>query len=242
MTAVTSPEEVTAVVVTYGDRGTLLLPLVSSLRRERVGRLILVDNASAPSTVQLIGDLSLRFGRWLEVVRLESNVGSALGFSAGIDRARSYRDARFLWMLDDDCVPEAGSLEPLLDSISKCEELTALCSYRPAREYQRLLVSTGSQVLAYPPRSSVMGFDVVHWIRSRTTSSRRRKDNARNSPTYEMLYGPWGGLFLPRAAIGIADWSPDEWILYADDTAFTWQLRRAGVRLALEPRSKIQGS
>jgi len=100
-------ERVVAVTVTY-RRPELLPRLLDAVRDQtrRPDHYLLIDNG---------GDVEQPPGTegWLEIVRTESNIGPAGGYSIGFREALQ-RKADRVWVLDDDAIPDPGCLETLL--------------------------------------------------------------------------------------------------------------------------------
>ena len=73
-------------------------------------RLTVIDNASEPPAAVTIEAMGLS-GR-VEVLRLERNLGPAGGYAFGLRRFLQTRHA-FVWIVDDDMLPDAGALSHL---------------------------------------------------------------------------------------------------------------------------------
>ncbi len=114
-TAMERSEEVCAVILTYNRIDLLRQCLRAVLHQSRPPtRIFVVDNASQDGTHQI---LAKEFPQ-VKVVRLEVNLGSAGGFTAGLERAVQ-SGAEWVWMLDDDCFPEREALGALLENIER---------------------------------------------------------------------------------------------------------------------------
>ena len=100
---------VCAVVVTY-NRLELLTRCLDHLERQArpPDAILVVDNASTDGTEEM---LARRPG--VEVMRLERNLGGAGGFERGLEAAHA-KGFDWLWLLDDDTLPEERCLEALL--------------------------------------------------------------------------------------------------------------------------------
>ncbi|MFF0519147.1 glycosyltransferase [Actinomadura nitritigenes] len=105
---------VAAVVVTY-NRISLLAEALAALGAQTrpPDRVVVVDNASGDGTADMV---RARFPD-AELLELSRNTGGAGGFAAGIAQALK-GDADWLWLMDDDTVPEPGALDALLKAAS----------------------------------------------------------------------------------------------------------------------------
>jgi rhamnopyranosyl-N-acetylglucosaminyl-diphospho-decaprenol beta-1,3/1,4-galactofuranosyltransferase len=101
---------VAAVVVTY-NRIELLAEALTALgaQTRRPDRIVVVDNASGDGTAEMV---RARFPD-ADLLELPRNTGGAGGFAAGIAHALK-GEADWLWLMDDDTVPEPGALAALL--------------------------------------------------------------------------------------------------------------------------------
>ncbi|QFU74688.1 glycosyltransferase [Halioglobus maricola] len=105
---------VAIVVVTY-NRLNLLMDCLSALlnQDESFERLIVVDNCSTDGTRDWLASWSDEQGELVQHFLLEENSGGAGGFSSGLDIATK-NGADWVWMMDDDAVPEPDALGQLL--------------------------------------------------------------------------------------------------------------------------------
>ena len=101
---------VAAVVVTYNRRDLLLESLAAVLGQTRApDKVIVVDNASEDGTAAAVR------GQFpsVHLAELRRNSGGAGGFAGGMALALA-DGADFIWVMDDDTVPEPGALNALL--------------------------------------------------------------------------------------------------------------------------------
>jgi GT2 family glycosyltransferase len=106
---VTEPR-VVAVVVSYNRRDLVLESLASiAAQARRPDAVLVIDNASTDGTAEAVAagnpDVNL--------VRMTQNTGGAGGFAAGLNLALADH-ADFVWLMDDDTVPDPGALDELL--------------------------------------------------------------------------------------------------------------------------------
>jgi GT2 family glycosyltransferase len=101
---------VTAVVLTYNRKDLLVRCLQSIAEQTRAcERVVVIDNASTDGTASLLA----RDWPGVEVRSLPQNIGAAGGFHAAFEVGWSTR-ADFVWVMDDDVLPDADALERLL--------------------------------------------------------------------------------------------------------------------------------
>jgi len=107
-------ESVWAVVVTHNRRQSLSRCLDAILMQRRPpDRIMVVDNASTDGTRAMLAE---RYQQ-VEVLALTVNEGGAGGFHRGLAQAHA-GGAEWLWLMDDDTVPESGALEELLKAVA----------------------------------------------------------------------------------------------------------------------------
>lgn len=101
---------VIALVVTYNRKDKLLACLDALRRQTSTCRVFVVDNASSDGTSELI---SPRLTATDAYYNTGANLGGAGGFSFGLEKALA-ASPDFIWIMDDDALPEPTALERLL--------------------------------------------------------------------------------------------------------------------------------
>lgn len=104
-----------AVVVTR-DRRELLVQCLAAIAAQTrpPERIVVVDNASSDGTAELLRE---RYPE-IEVVSLHTNEGGAGGFHEGL-RAAHASGSEWIWLMDDDTLPEPSCLQALLDAAAR---------------------------------------------------------------------------------------------------------------------------
>lgn len=103
---------VTAVIVTYNRLNLLKKSIKKVLNQtSSVTHIIIVNNNSTDDTEQYLKELS--YDSRIIVVNLSVNTGGAGGFYSGIEKAYEIGDD-FIWLMDDDTMPNNNALERLL--------------------------------------------------------------------------------------------------------------------------------
>ena len=110
---------VVAVVVSY-NRSKLLQECLDGIsgQSRKPDQVLVVDNASEDGSVDVVLSHHLK----PDLIRLHHNMGGAGGFVAGMAAALAkippQREA-YLWLMDDDVVPQPNALSGLLDAASE---------------------------------------------------------------------------------------------------------------------------
>lgn len=103
-----------AVVVTF-NRKTLLIEALRQLTQQSypLSQIILINNASTDGTEDLLREQGWLDNSKIDYHLLEKNIGGAGGFHQGMALA-AQRSADWLWIMDDDSIPNTDALEQLL--------------------------------------------------------------------------------------------------------------------------------
>ena len=232
---------VTVVTVTYGERRDLLRQVLDALPAQGVGKVVVVDNG-APWPVK--AELAAAHGDWVHVVEMGRNTGSAPGFAAGMQRALDL-GAEYLWLLDDDNRPEPGCLVALLHAYAGLREQCpadrlAVLAFRP--EHQADVAAGVPLRYVNPRRNSFRGFhvlDVPYKIWRRTPWGRPRVRGG--LPAQVVLHvAPYSGLLFHRAVVERYGLPRADFVLYADDTEFSYRITQSGGKIVLVTAAELR--
>jgi GT2 family glycosyltransferase len=231
-------DRVTVVTVTYGQRASILQRTLAACMEQGVGRVVVVDNASSGGAVVPVQPES---SVQIERVRLECNLGSAGGYASGIERALAV-GAEYIWLLDDDNVPEVDCLEELLAAwriatLSTPADRVFVAGFR----WQR--AGRGSGYLADPDRrGSFIHFHVRDIPRKLASLLGRRKPaDSHSAPAdhIDVPEAPYGGVLFHRAAVQRVGGPRRDLVLYMDDIEFTRRLQSSGGKGVIATRARI---
>jgi len=219
-----------AVVVTYSDRRFFLKQVISYLLQKNIFKIVIVLNG----VTWKFEDERFLLNDKFEFVILEKNYGPAVGCKIGIERAVSFK-CNMIWILDDDNVPNENCIETMIDCyndfIFHCSNLRiALTPFRPT--YQSMTGSFARNRLI-PPRSSFVGFHFSQ-ILSRIFNFDRSQDSSINrEELVSLMSAPYGGLLFDKSILSEIGYPREDFILYADDTEWTYRFVSKGGNLIL---------
>lgn len=227
---------VCAVIVTYGNRFNLVRQVIESCLNNNVYRVIIVDNASSEeSRTQLKAEVENNPEK-IMAIHLRKNIGSAGGFKKGIEEALRHQTCEYILLLDDDNVVLENCISILVDTFKRLEphcgkDNLVLSSYR----------INLSQLDNKTVRKGVfLGFhikDIPKKLIKRLKKSKR--EESISNTEIEMDTAPWGGLFFHKDLIQRHGFPNDEFVLYSDDTEFTYRIRKNGGKIFFVDGAKI---
>ncbi|HSA99962.1 MAG TPA: glycosyltransferase, partial [Anaerolineales bacterium] len=105
---------VLAIVVSY-NRKQLLLSCINALLGQSADcDILIVDNDSTDGTHALLVELSVLENPRVYYLRLRENLGGAGGFATGMWYAMR-QGWEWMWLMDDDALPDSHALQSILD-------------------------------------------------------------------------------------------------------------------------------
>lgn len=116
-------KKVVVVVVTYNRKELLIQCLEAILRQTvTVDSVVIIDNNSLDGTPEFLNEKGYLENKKISFHRLDVNTGGAGGFHKGMEIA-SNMNPDWVWIMDDDVIPEVNCLEELIkaDDITKEE-------------------------------------------------------------------------------------------------------------------------
>lgn len=233
-------QRTTLVTLTYGDRFNYLHTLVSrSLESPLIERVIIVSNAS----VAPLENLRATWPSQVEVIYLQSNTGSAKGYSVGIQAALD-AGAEYIWLMDDDNAPTINAIATLHQSLLQRQAVdgldkAAVLGFRPT--HQADIAAGVPWCFAIARRSSFFGFHIAQlpykiW---RRMPWGHPQGKYKKIQTVQLPFATYGGLLAHRSLYQRIGLPLDALMLYADDSEYTWRITASGGRIFLVPEALL---
>jgi rhamnopyranosyl-N-acetylglucosaminyl-diphospho-decaprenol beta-1,3/1,4-galactofuranosyltransferase len=205
-----------AVVVTH-SRPDLLVKVMQALQGQirPVDRIIVVDNASDIPTQVLLGGMDN-----LSIVRSEINLGGAGGFALGMEEACAL-GADWIWLLDDDAIPQAGALAALAVALPNLPgKIGAVCG--AVREYGDIATMHRRKF------GNMLGRETC------------LSPQAYFSGSAPIDTGSFVGFMVSVSAIAAVGLPNPAFFLAYDDTEYSLRLKAAGYGIWLIPASVVE--
>lgn len=227
---------VCVITVTYGDRQRFLSQVIDRvLSFSQVKNVVVVNNASTYPIEAA--------DRRVIVLSNAENEGSAGGYNQGIAHAFEQVQCDFIWLLDDDNLPDEGTLTGLLlqwDKIAGDNNKKALFCLRNDRKTHVSIARGDNPMQYYLVPDNFLGFSLF-----RIFKNRWRKIIAKFTGDDEykervvMPYVPYGGLLMHKQLIADIGYPNTDMYLYVDDSEYSYRITQHGGIIWMIPDCRI---
>ena len=238
--------KICVVIVTYGNRAHLACQVIEQCFREKIKKVIVINNNSDKQSKNKITALSSLHTNKLKIISLKENSGSAGGFKKGLQEFYKENAFEYVLLLDDDNLPDTTTIYKLLKnflSLSCCNKLTAVHAFRKAND-----INTSTQIESYIlPRmstfnkNSFLGFNLsnifrkilpIFYTKRICTILNSNKEISLNS-------APFGTLFFHKSLLDKIGYPKEELYLYMDDVEFTNRIKKNNGEIYLIPNAIV---
>lgn len=213
-------EKIAAVVVTY-NRKELLGECLDALLHQtrRLDTIIVVDNASTDGTEDFLRQNYLD-NEIFCYIHLPENTGGAGGFHEGMKQAYE-KGYDWIWVMDDDVVPQEDALEHLLKpELLQCDDIYALAS---------AVLTHDGNIDPFHRRS----FDLTN-VREQPIAIEYYDTECFETDTVTFV-----GTFVSRKAVAKIGLPIKDFFIYYDDTEYSLRMRTCGGRILTLPKSRV---
>lgn len=222
------------VTVTYGNRSQYVDKLLERVFSIGVTKAIVVDNKSIHESRIVLDRLACTYLSKMQLICLAENFGSAGGFKVGLQTAEAEKDCDFIWLLDDDNLPEREALSALLKEYNNRNENCCLVSLRKDRVYRK--VHNISDVKRkFRPCNGFADYNILHGLRKRFLYSFTKE----KLDVIPIPYGPYGGMYFHKKLLNIIGYPFEKMFLYMDDHEFSHRLVKNNLPVYLCRKSEI---
>lgn len=219
--------EVSAVVVSFNSADDLP-DCLRSLRSEGVADVVVVDNASADSSVEVV--------RRLDPDARVVQTGANLGFGTAANRGVAVTTGDHLLILNPDTVVEPGTVKALSEALDRDPGLAAVgprlenvdgSLYPSVRRFPDLMVAFGHAFLGlvWPRNPATRRYRMLDW------------DHDQPAPSVDWVSGAC--VLVRRSAFEMVGGFDEGYFMYVEDVDLCWRLGQAGWRIGYEPAGRV---
>lgn len=167
---------------------------------------LVVDNASTDGTEEYIQDIIDRHPNKLSYIRLEENLGGAGGFAFGMKYAVEH-GASYVWVMDDDTIPEKDALEKLVQAMTALKEANVRFGFLSSK--------------AVWTDGTPCKMNQQEKVEPRNEKQRRLMESHRIMPVKSATFV---SLLIPAGMISSLGLPLKEYFIWGDDKEFTLRL------------------
>lgn len=216
--------ETKCVIVTYGNRWKLLSKTLESIMTHKeINEIIIVQNGVTYNLATKLKNYSR-----VKLIINEENLGSAGGFSAGMNELYKRVDSDFNIILMDDDNELSSSV---FDKLRVAEELHDYSDkhiwslFRPNVQSDEQF-KNDYEVTKESFYNTINGFTVEHILgRNRQKVEREYKD------VVKIITAPYSGLIFQAELLKKIGLPNKDFYLYSDDIDFTWRISQNGYKI-----------
>jgi len=197
-------KKVAGLVLTHNRKDLLQKTINAHLGQTwKPAKLIVVNNASTDGTDAVLEVYKKQLpADFFEVVTLPENIGSSGGFTAGLKHIINTTDCDWIWLMDDDAIPEPRALEKMRHYYDNLEP----------KKKKRVGILQNERVLDY---EKFLGMDIP-------------KEDVRGK---QISYVTFEGYCVSRRAVDKIGYPRHEFFLYSDDIEYNWRAISHGFRV-----------
>ena len=234
--------KVCSVIVTYGDRFHLLKQVIEACLREGIDKIIVVDNASVENSRKQLKEYDKEIDK-LKVIYLDENTGSAGGYKIGLQEVYNCKECEYIWLLDDDNMPQKDSLKILKEfwnsyDMKNKEDNLCLLSFRPDRVAYKEAIMTNNPNLVLGRKNSFLGFHILDLPKKIIRVLKRKAVIKTFTENLDIKSGrvavaPYGGMFFHKNLINKIGYPKEEFFVYADDHEWSYRITKNSGKIIL---------
>src|SRR4030042_2218745 len=201
------------IILNFNNKGSIIVCLKSLIRAYSKINIVIVDNASNDGSLKTINSLKYRH---LQIIKNKRNLGFAKGVNKGIEFALK-QGAESVLLLNPDTLIDKEFLEPLLTN--KADVIGPIIKFK----------RKGQWVYDF-------GGKINFWI-GRTSHGEYLTSNVKNLKSPDYISGCC--LLIRKRVFEKIGLLNERYFLFFEDADFCLRAKKAGFRIALEPKSMI---
>lgn len=220
--------KVTVVTVVYGTRWPLLKQVADAcLSDSQVETFIIVDNGCHDAIA--MDEYAKNHGERVVVLRQEKNIGYSGAISKGLTVARD-TDCDFVFVLDDDSVPEEGAIDYFMTNLQFFKDKKVILVGNRVDVPGNKDIFTTRPLQDTPPRGTLFEvFSVRKFINvCKLVLGIQPSTSNPFIPIVPTEAFVTGGTFLPIEVVRNVDVPDASMFIYGEDLDYAWRIRKLG--------------
>lgn len=220
--------KVTVVTVVYGARWSLLKQVADAcLGDSQVETFVIVDNGCCDK--EAMDEYAKNYQNRVMILRQEKNIGYSGAISQGLDFARN-TDCDFVFVLDDDSIPEEGAINHFLTNLQFFNDKKVILVGNRVDVPGNKDIFTTRPLQDNSPHGTL--FEVFSWRKfvnvCKLVLGIQPNVNNPFIPIVPTEAFVTGGTFLPIDVVRSVDVPDASMFIYGEDLDYAWRIRKLG--------------
>jgi glycosyltransferase involved in cell wall biosynthesis/GT2 family glycosyltransferase len=234
-----------ALIVTYADRGRYVEKLADHLFSIGIAKIVIIDNNSIEESARILDSVKSKYGERILLKHYRLNAGTAIAFKDAMQTAAADPCCEYIWILDDDNIPDPGALDELLRvwkiaPVEAKNSMLMLASFRKSKQvYLKAICCEKPNIIIGEPNY----FRAFHLAKIHTMITRKLKNpdiQIETVPEFgEISAAPYGGMFFNKEMIRSIGLPDERFYIYSEDHEFSHRLVLKGGKILLCTASTI---
>ncbi len=220
--------KVTVATVVYGTRWPLLKQVADAcLADPQVTNFVITDNGCKDAAA--MDAYAAQYGARVTILRQERNLGFGPAMTKALERARS-TDCDYVFMLDDDSVPEAGAIDHFMNNLRLFPDNKVILVANRIDVPGNKDIFTTRPLQDQMPRGTLFEVFSIKKIWSAIKLFLGIKPHSDHPflPVVPTEAFVTGGTFMPAHLLREVDLLDTSLFIYGEDLEFAWRIRRMG--------------
>lgn len=219
-----------AAVLAFGDRTPLLTQVLDALEQSAVDRISVVAASVSTGTLAELAKRQSRSPRRYLIQVSAENLGSAGGYAEACKLCLDQPDCRWVWLLDDDNLPDSDALPTLLANIDRASpgsKPVVLTCFRPS--LPELSIPDICLWRVPPHGGGCAGFHLHNLL----DDLRQKPPLPNTGDEVPIFWSVYGGMLVPREIVETCGLPRKDFFLYCDDLEWTSRISVAGFEIRI---------
>jgi len=215
------------IIPTHRNRYNFLKKTIGVIEKSKnIYKIIIINNGSTIESTSKINKLK---SQKIKIINFKINIGSNAHIH-GIKMALKFKSNKFIWLLDDDNLPNKNTLNFLIRKFSKFKNTNH--AFTPIRynlnQYKKYLL--GKHNFNYY-NNNFIKFNTIKYFVDKIKFIFFSNKRAIEDKIVQMA--PFGGLFFHRDMISLVGLPSHKFFVYADDLYFTLGMTKKNIKIHL---------
>lgn len=233
------------ILLTYGNRGSVLQKVVNAILSQHVEKIIIVDNNSSAAAKNVIQEIYNSNSTRIQIIHNKKNIGTARALTAAMQKAIEDQSFQFISILDDDnliCENYFDKIKSFWveNKLDEHKEKVLLSGFRINKNTYTRAVIYNQNWVGVADENNYWGFHIKNIFKIGFNRIKPKVNfKAENYEPVKINNSAWGGMFFHKNLIHKIGLPNTDYHIFLDDYEYSVRLAKAGGNIFLLPQCII---